>query len=920
MAKKKAKTAKKKRPGSGRKKAAKPRAGKKAAGGAVRSAERGTRSERHAAGKPAGEPGARAAGEGTLADPGAAEQAVKGGPASSRRAGTPPGQGAYRADAIKVMKGLEAVRKRPDMYIGDRHQRGLHHLVNEVVDNAIDEAMAGHCDRIVVTVHADGSVSVTDNGRGIPVDLHKEEKKPGIEVALTMLHAGGKFDHASYKVSGGLHGVGVSVVNALSEWLRAEVRRDGHVWRMGFARGKTAETLKKVGKAAKTGTTITFKPDREIFEDPTFRFEILEGRLRELAYLNEGIAIRLVDERDAREAEFRYKEGIRAFVKQLNEDKGTVHRDVIYFRRADQPSGGEVEVAIQYNDGYTENILSFANNINTIEGGTHLSAFKAAVTRTLNFYAKKQGLLKGESPPSGDDLREGMTAVVSVRVRDPQFEGQTKTKLSNSEVGTFVETATNEMLGQYLEEHPPNARRIIQKAVQAMTAREAARKARDLVRRKGALASGNLPGKLADCAERDPALSEVFLVEGDSAGGSAKQGRDRRTQAILPLRGKILNVEKARIDKMLAHEEIATIISALGTGIGTDDFNIERARYHKVVIMTDADVDGSHIRTLLLTFFYRHMKPLIDQGYLYVAQPPLYRVRRKGREQYVKSDREMKMTLLRIGVEGTTLRVNPPPKSRKQPDEISGAKLEELALLLGDMEELVRSLHRRGILWEEFLARRAKGGEFPTWAARIGDGIQLFHSEGEAAKAIAAAFPKPKRGRAADRKTGKPGKGGKAKEAEEPAAEEPEIPEPEELFGARELNKLAKKLRSRGLDAADWHLEAEEPVSGEKPYTKFTVATDGDAVGVAGVSEILPTIRRLGQKGMDIQRFKGLGEMNAEQLWETTMDPARRTLKQVLVEDATEAEHIFSVLMGEKVEPRRAFIEQHALEVRNLDV
>ena len=831
--------------------------------------------------------------------------------------------GVYRADAIRVMKGLEAVRKRPDMYIGDRHQRGLHHLVNEVVDNAIDEAMAGHCDRIVVTVHTDGSVSVADNGRGIPVDLHKGEKKPGIEVALTMLHAGGKFDHASYKVSGGLHGVGVSVVNALSEWLRAEVRRDGHAWRMAFARGKTVETLKKAGKAAKTGTTIAFKPDREIFEDPTFKFEILEGRLRELAYLNEGITMRLVDERDGREAEFRYKEGIRAFVKQLNENKGTVHRDVIYFRRADEPSGAEAEVAFQYNDGYTENILSFANNINTIEGGTHLSAFKAAVTRTLNFYAKKQGLLKGESPPSGDDLREGMTAVVSVRVRDPQFEGQTKTKLSNSEIGTFVETATNEMLGQYLEEHPPNAKRIIQKAVQAMTAREAARKARDLVRRKGALASGNLPGKLADCAERDPALSEVFLVEGDSAGGSAKQGRDRRTQAILPLRGKILNVEKARIDKMLAHEEIATIISALGTGIGTDDFAIERARYHKVVIMTDADVDGSHIRTLLLTFFYRHMKPLIDQGYLYVAQPPLYRVRRKGREQYVKSDREMKMTLLRIGVEGTTLRVNPPPKSRKQPDKISGAKLEELALLLADMEELVRSLHRRGIRWEEFLARRGKRGEFPTWAARIGDGVELFHSEAEAAKAIAAAFPKPKRKRAAGKKsakTEKPGKGEKIKEAAEPAVAEPEIPEPEELFGAREFNKLAKKLRSRGLDAADWHLVAEEPVSGEKPYTKFTIASNGDAVGVAGVSEILPTIRRLGQKGMDIQRFKGLGEMNAEQLWETTMDPARRTLKQVLVEDATEAEHIFSVLMGEKVEPRRAFIEQHALEVRNLDV
>jgi len=836
--------------------------------------------------------------------------------------------GEYRADSIKVMKGLEAVRKRPDMYIGDRHQRGLHHLVNEVVDNSIDEAMAGYCDRIVVTVHADGSVSVADNGRGIPVDVHKDEKKPGVEVALTILHAGGKFDHASYKVSGGLHGVGVSVVNALSEWLRAEVRRDGAVWRMGFARGKTTEPLKKVGKAAKSGTTITFKPDREIFEDPTFKFEILEGRLRELAFLNEGVTMRLVDERDAREAEFRYKDGIRAFIKHLNADKGTVHRDVVYYRQSDEATGGEVEVAIQYNDGYAENILSFANNICTIEGGTHLSAFKSAVTRTLNFYAKKQGLLKGETPPSGDDLREGMTAVLSVRVRDPQFEGQTKTKLSNSEVGTFVETVTNEMLGQYLEENPPTAKKIILKAVQAMTAREAARKARDLVRRKGALASGNLPGKLADCAERDPALSEVFLVEGDSAGGSAKQGRDRRTQAILPLRGKILNVEKARIDKMLAHEEIATIISALGTGIGTDEFQIGNARYHKVIIMTDADVDGSHIRTLLLTFFYRHMKPLVDQGYLYVAQPPLYRVRRKGREQYVKSDREMKMTLLRIGVDGTTLVLQPPPKSRKRPEEITGAKLQELVLVLSEVEDLVRSLKRRGIGWEEFLSRRVKSGEFPTWAVRLPEGLELFHSEVEAAKAIAKATSKvqglpavvPQGTKAGPKSKKAMPKDAKGKAEAEAAEAVPEEPEPEELFGVKELNKLARKLSARGLDIADWHVEVDQPLGGEKPYTKFAITSDAEVLDVPGVSDILSAIRRLGQKGMDIQRFKGLGEMNAEQLWETTMDPGRRTLKQVLVEDAAEAEHIFSVLMGEAVEPRRQFIEAHALEVRNLDV
>ena len=830
-------------------------------------------------------------------------------PMSSRGAGRRRA-GAYRADSIKVMKGLEAVRKRPDMYIGDRHQRGLHHLVSEVVDNAIDEAMAGFCRNLLVTVHPDGSVSVEDDGRGFPVDRHPVEKKPGVEVALTMLHAGGKFDHTSYKVSGGLHGVGVSVVNALSEWLNVEIRRDGHVWRMGFARGKKTQSLKRGNRAKKTGTIVTFKPDREIFEDPTFKFEVLESRLRELAYLNEGLRIRLVDERDDREAEFRFKEGIRAFAKHLNEGKNVLSRSVIYFRRADPVTNIELEVAIQYTDGYSENILCFANNINTIEGGTHLSGFKSAVTRTLNQYARKQKLLKGGAPPSGDDLREGMTAVVSARVPDPQFEGQTKTKLSNSEVGTFVETVTNEMLGQYLEETPGAAKKIIQKAVQAMTARDAARKARDLVRRKGALASGNLPGKLADCSERDPAASEVFLVEGDSAGGSAKQGRDRRTQAILPLRGKILNVEKARIDKMLAHEEIATIISALGTGIGADDFDIARARYHKVIIMTDADVDGSHIRTLLLTFFYRQMKALIEAGYVYVAQPPLYRVRRKGKEYYVQSDRDMRMMLLKLGIDGAALRFNPDPKRRRRKahEEITGAKLEDLAAILTDAEELVRAIERRGVPWDVLLAGRTKKGEFPSWVVRLRGALRLFHSSAAATRAIAAAYPKRRRSRAK----------GKKKPDEE--APEEDRPEPEELFRARDLTKLARKLATRGIDVADWHLDPRQDVGADKAYTRFSVVANGDTVDVAGVAQILPTIRRLGQKGMDIQRFKGLGEMNAEQLWATTMDPARRTLKQVLIEEVAEAEHIFSVLMGSAVEPRRAFLQRHALEVRNLDV
>jgi len=816
----------------------------------------------------------------------------------------------YRADAIRVMKGLEAIRKRPDMYIGDRQQRGLHHLVNEVVDNAIDEAMAGFCKNITVTIHADGSISVADDGRGFPVDRHPTEKKPGVEVALTMLHAGGKFDHTIYKVSGGLHGVGVSCVNALSEWLEVEIHRDGYIWRMAFARGKKTQSLKRGRRTRKTGTRVTFKPDGEIFNDPTFRFDVLESRMRELAYLNEGLRIRLLDERDDREADFRFKKGIRAFVKHLNEGKEALHRRIIYYRRADPGTGIDLEVAIQYNDGYNENILCFANNINTIEGGTHLSGFKGAVTRTLNFYAKKENLLKGKNPPSGDDLREGMTAVLSVRVPDPQFEGQTKTRLSNSEVGTFVETVTNEMLGQYLEETPADAKKIIQKAVQAMTARQAARKARDLVRRKGALASGNLPGKLADCSERDPSLSELFLVEGDSAGGSAKQGRDRRTQAILPLRGKILNVEKARIDKMLAHEEIATIISAIGAGIGDEEFNPEKTRYQKIIIMTDADVDGSHIRTLLLTFFYRHMAGLIEKGWVYVAQPPLYRVRRKRKEYYVQSDREMREMLLRLGVDGAALRVNPDPtaggRRRKTPKEVGGAKLEELARLLMRAEELIRGIERRGIAWDAFLAARDAKGTFPGWMVRLGSQVRLFHSEDAANKAIRKEF-----GLAGKRRR---------KKRREDEIDEADLPEPEEIFGAGDLSRLARQLKRRGLEIADWHLQPSQEVGDEKAWHKFAVAANGDVVDVAGVADILPAIRRLGQQGMDIQRFKGLGEMNAEQLWETTMDPARRVLKQVLVEQASEADHMFSVLMGSSVAPRREFIETHALEVRNLDV
>ncbi|HOI54778.1 MAG TPA: DNA topoisomerase (ATP-hydrolyzing) subunit B [Phycisphaerae bacterium] len=813
---------------------------------------------------------------------------------------------AYSAESIQVLKGLEAVRKRPDMYIGDRHTRGLHHLVYEVVDNSIDEAMAGFCDKIEVVINADGSISCSDNGRGIPVDMHKTEKKPAVEVALSMLHAGGKFDHDTYKVSGGLHGVGVSCVTALSEWLEAEIRRDGHVWKIEFARGAKTKDLRQVGKSTKTGTTISFRPDPQIFSDTAFKYEVLASRLRELAYLNEGLEIALRDDRGGQGETFKFKEGIRAFVKHLNATKETVHRNVIHFRKDDPESGSSVEVAMQYNDSYSENLLCFANNINTIEGGTHLSGFKAALTRTLNFYAKKANLLKSTNP-SGDDLREGLTAVVSVRVRDPQFEGQTKTKLSNSEVGTLVETVTNEMLGTYLEEDPTTAKKIITKAVQAAAAREAARKARDLVRRKGALASGNLPGKLADCSERDASLCEIFIVEGDSAGGSAKQGRDRRTQAILPLKGKILNVEKARIDKMLAHQEIFLLIQALGTGIGAEEFDLSRLRYHKVIIMTDADVDGSHIRTLLLTFFFRQMPDLIRQGHVYIAQPPLYRVRRKKHEEYVLSDREMKETLMRLGIEGVSLTIRP-RGGKGQAEVLGGAKLKEVGDLLMELEEMVRFVERRGVAFEEFLTKRNADGDLPNWCVHLnGDFHYVFSAEEgfelceQAAREhlVAAGKAEPT--------------------AEEIEKEMEQIPEPEELFDVKELNKLIRKLETRGLEIGDWRTGPEEHL-GEKAVYRFLIQGDDVEREVACLAELLPAIRHVGQRGMDLQRYKGLGEMNETQLWETTMDPARRLLKRVSLEDLAGADEMFSILMGEGVEPRRQFIERHALEVRNLDI
>ncbi len=627
----------------------------------------------------------------------------------------------YGSEKITVLKGMEAVRRRPAMYIGDTGSRGLHHLVFEVVDNSVDEALAGACDHIKVFIRKDGSVRVEDNGRGIPVEMHKEQKKPAVEVVMTMLHAGGKFDNKAYAISGGLHGVGVSVVNALSEWLEVEVSRDGKVHHQKYERGQTKSELKVIGKSSRTGTAVTFKPDREIFKNTVFSFDILSSRLRELAFLNKGLAIDITDERSGKVHNFKYDGGIVSFVKFLDENKTPLHKPIYVAKEGD---GVQVEVALQYNDSFDDNIYSFANNINTIEGGTHLIGFKSALTRAINDYVKKNNLLKKDNfTLSGDDAREGLTAVVSVKVKQPQFEGQTKTKLGNSEVKGIVESLVGQELVSFFEEHSSVANRICEKAILSARSREAARKARDLVRRKNALESSGLPGKLADCSLDDPKLCELYLVEGDSAGGSAKQGRDRKFQAILPLRGKILNVEKTRVDKMLANEEIRTIITAMGTGIGQEDFDPEKARYHKVIIMTDADVDGAHIRTLLLTFFFRHMRGLIDKGYLYIAQPPLYRVAKGKEEHWVYSDEDLEKT-----------------------------------------------------------------------------------------------------------------------------------------------------------------------------------------------------VKRLGKDGVGIQRYKGLGEMNPEQLWKTTMDPERRTLWQVVVDDAVETDHTFTILMGDQVEPRRQFIEQNAKYVKNLDV
>jgi len=821
----------------------------------------------------------------------------------------------YDESKIKVLRGLEAVRKRPSMYIGDTTARGLHHLVWEIVDNAIDEAMAGRCKNISVTVHPDESCTVTDDGIGIPVGPHPTEKISTLEVVFCRLHAGGKFDHGAYKVSGGLHGVGASVVNALSEWMEVEVCREGNVYQMAFERGKMTGRLKKIGRRKHAGTKVSFKADPQIFPDVALHYEVLATRLRELAYLNEGVRIYLKDERDDKEDTFQYKKGLVAFVSHLNEGKTALHRPIT-IHKEDEASRLVVDTVLQYTDGYSETIFSFANNINTLEGGTHLSGFKSALTRTLNYYARNTKLLKNGKgghnggTPSGDDLREGLTAIISVKVPDPQFEGQTKTKLGNSEVESFVTQVVNEQLGAWLEEHPTESRRIANKGLQAMQARDAARKARDLTRRKGALSSGSLPGKLADCRSRDRESTELYLVEGDSAGGPAKQGRDSATQAILPLKGKIINVEKARLDRILNFSEIQTIISALGCGIGNDEFDISKLRYGKVIIMTDADVDGSHIRTLLLTFFYRHMKPLISHGRVFIAQPPLYLVTRNKQKQYVLDEREMRKTLTSLGIKDTSLEIRDTSrKKHKVMESFSGAKLEEMINILEQLTERIRIVERRGLGFAELMSNR-KRAKLPTHWLVI-DGRNVFcHSTKEYEQILTE-----NKNALLDDENGNNTRSGNGDG--QPARR---IQKRAELHEVKDIEKLTGKLKTRGISIEDYFEKRAESVTGEKAPAKYVLTNEGEIFEVENVSQIGPGIRQIGSRGIEIKRFKGLGEMNADELWETTMDPQRRVLLRVKAEEAEEAERMFTLLMGDGVERRRNFIETHAMEVKNLDI
>lgn len=797
----------------------------------------------------------------------------------------------YGADSITVLEGRDAVRKRPAMYIGSTSELGLHHLVYEVVDNSVDEALAGYCDTIEVTIHIDNSITVVDNGRGIPVDIHKQEGRSAAEVVLTVLHAGGKFDSNSYKVSGGLHGVGVSCVNFLSEWLKLEIWRDGKTYEQEYKVGFPVEPLKETGKTTRRGTKITFKPDADIFEVTTYSFEKLSERLREKAFLNKGIRIFIKDEREEEEKshEFYYKGGIAEFVKHLNKNKSPLHDEPLYFELVSDEFS--CEVSMQYNDSYDEKIFSFANNINTVDGGTHLSGFRGAITRTINNYAESSGLMKNSKTGlTGDDVREGLVAVISVKIPQPQFEGQTKGKL-NSPVKGPVESFLNEKLGEFFEENPIIAKKIVGKAVDASRAREAARKAREIVR-KSALGTSTLPGKLADCQEKDPVLSEIYLVEGDSAGGSAKQGRDRKNQAVLPLKGKILNVEKARFDKMLGHGEIKALITALGTGIGKDDFDVNKLRYHKICLMTDADVDGSHIRTLLLTFFYRQMPELLENGYVYIAQPPLYKVKRGKKEEYIKDEKSMFRYMMRQATNDVQITADGRSIEGRELSKV----LEQTVEYKNYFDRYVRRMNSDerllNALIDGFAGPEGVLAQNNVKLRKVFQQEELMaHVEGKVAEA---------------------GFKTELMSDEEHGLSEIEITYPNGTTFIFDWN-MASYVEFQKLVELSGILNKNFPAP-------FTLGENGSAENIKSREELLEKIMNAAKKDLTIQRYKGLGEMNPEQLWETTMDPEKRTLLQVKIEDAIETDQIFTVLMGDQVEPRRKFIEDNALDVKNLDV
>ncbi len=822
----------------------------------------------------------------------------------------------YTADKITVLEGLEAVRKRPAMYIGSTSSAGLHHLVYEVVDNSIDEAMAGYCNEISVVIHTDNSVTVVDNGRGIPTEIHKQKKKSALEVVMTVLHAGGKFDHKAYKVSGGLHGVGVSVVNALSEWLEVEVRRNGKIYFQKYIRGVPQKEVKVIGEAKKTGTKVIFKPDSKVFETIDFKYDVLANRMKELAFLNKGIKIKIRDERgkEPKEEFFQYNGGIIEFVKSMNENKETINKKPIYI--AGEKEKLQVEVAIQYNASYSDNMLSFVNNIKTIEGGTHLSGFKTALTKACNFFAKKNNLIKNENIMlQGDDVREGLCAVVSVKIPDPQFEGQTKAKLGNSEVEGIVNSLVYENLVNYFEENPTEARRIISKSISAAEAREAARKARDLARRKNALDSGGLPGKLADCSESDPAMCELYLVEGDSAGGSAKQARDRRYQAILPLKGKILNVEKARIDKVLSNDEIKTIITAIGAGVGKDNFDITKARYHKIILMTDADVDGAHIRTLLLTFLFRQARELIEAGYVYIAQPPLFKIKKGKMERYLKDEREMDLFL---NEEGTrALKLFQMSKKTTKGREVKEEYIREILNDIIELENLITKIKKADVDIMTYLDVRQKWEKIPMYQLTIKGKTTYAENEKELYKSVSKVLSKITRKSTLD----------DIKNEIDRQKKDIKIVDLSDLTELRTVENILKGLEAKGLEADEIFQEEAEIIEQQEKDNKKKLSPmfkvkdlDNQELLIFSIRELLEYIKKRGKEGLSIQRYKGLGEMNPEQLWETTMNPEARTLLQVTLEDAVKADNIFTILMGDEVAPRKEFIETHALEVKNLDI